>query len=282
MHLKSIGFNEYHLKDARDTIHFVSKISGRPVIFLLHGFGVDGINQYYRTAVLLSRDFDVVVPDLFFFGYSSTSDTSYSLDMQVRMIEKIVHSLKIDSHLIFVGNSYGGMVSTLYSRQNKEKVDMLFIYDSPLMFYTIAQADSISKAFGIEGVDKLLCPVTPEELRKSLSFVFYRPPYVPKFILTQMINFPNLNPREKQLKLLFNMDNEAKRYNHFEKEQLPDIRILWGANDVFIPPSVAYALKEYWHLPDEHLYLFPKSSHVANFEHPRKFSKVVKSMILLR
>jgi len=278
--LKRNGFHEYNISDSISNIHYLAKIEGKPLMIMLHQFSADGIAQWSITARSLSKNFDIIIPDLYYFGKSNRFDSNYSISVQLALIDSIVNKHHLDRTFILLGCSYGGIVSTLYAIDNKEKVEKLFIYSSPVMFFDMSKSDSIAVLAGASSTFNLLCPQTPKEMKTSLSVEFYRPPPIPVFIRKQMIDKlikPNIYAK---LQLLENLNQVSSQYNTIEKEQLPQTYLIWGENDPFIPLDVCYLMKGHWHIPDEKVAIFKNSAHASNLEHNKKFVKTINNFLL--
>gem|GEM_PF-1906558 len=273
------GFKSIILQDSHYSIHYFAHQHGKPPIIMLHQFSADGLTQWTNTAIRLSKNYDIIIPDLFYFGKSYRTDSNCTIYTQLDLLDKVINDCNINKAVMLLGSSYGGIVATLYSINNKENISKLFIYDSPIMFFDVKKSDSIARIIGANSTLKLLCPSTPDELKISLKAEFYRPPPIPVFIRKQMIEKMVIPNYYEKSQLLLNLTEISNNYSLIQKNQLPDTYLLWGNNDLFIPVDVCFALKNYWNLTDNQVYIFRKSAHAANLEHNRKFTKVIKTMI---
>jgi len=254
----------------------MSKISGKPILIFVHQFSANGLNQWYNVAKKLSKDFDIIIPDLYYFGNSTRTDSICTLETQIDLIEKLIESIYESKKINLIGSSYGGIVSTAYSLRHPEKIDKLFISDSPILFFSLQKADSIARSLGSESTFELLCPQTAKQMKNSLKVEFDQPPPLPKFIRRQMVEVLILPNLEQKQQLLEELEISSRQFADIQISSLPETYLLWGEKDIFIPVQICHAIKRYWRLSDDHVFVFKNSGHAPNLEHPVKFAKVMK------
>jgi len=89
--------------------------SGGPPILLLHGWPQTS-HAWRRVAGLLSSAYDVVVPDLPGFGYTSKPDAGVDKKTVARRLREFAHGLGL-SRVALAGHDLGGHVAYAYPSQ---------------------------------------------------------------------------------------------------------------------------------------------------------------------
>lgn len=258
------------------SVHASNK--GRQKILLLHGYGASGIGQYYRSAITLNEEYDLILPDLLYCGKSrgDLSEQSFTIEAQVEHVKLILDSLNIREPMLLIGNSYGGIVAAYFAEEYPELVNKLVIYDSPVNEYRLSYADSLAHSLDVPSVLELLSPTTIAENRKSLDVVFYDQPYIPRFLRRQMVKYGSIPSRPFQLKLLKHLMDHEKEYNdHFFKWKMP-VYLCWGEHDVLIPMQTCRAIMNRYGIADSQLHIFRDAAHAVNVENPNEFVEYVK------
>ncbi len=255
--------------------------NNKPKVMFLHGYGASGINQYYRTALELSKDYDVILPDLLYCGRShgDSNEFSYTIPAQVKHIEILLEKLNIREPMLVVGNSYGGIVASYFAEKNPELVKTLVVYDSPINCYTSAYADSLARSMGVPSVKELLSPTNVFENKKSLDIVFHKQPYIPGFLRHQMVKYGSMVTRENQIKLLeYLISKEEQMNKHYFNWKIP-VHLAWGEFDMLIPMSTCEQLAERYKISQERIHIFKNAAHAANVEFPKEFIGYVRGLM---
>ncbi len=273
------GFKFYDL-NYNGNRRWYYKISNKSqTIILLHGFGADGITQWFKTAKLLSRNYNVIVPDLLNHGKSFDSVKDYSILAQAEYVNQIIDTLKIATSVSVLGNSYGGLVATEFSYLYPAKTNKLILNDAVNRFFSQEMADSVAQSMGYKKVIQVLSPINITDLKKTLGVIYYRKPYIPRFILKQLLG-PTFNDRQvtNQKILQHLIDNESYYQNRnysFNKNTY----LIWGSNDRLIPVFTAKRFLNYYKLDTSQLYVISKSAHAPNMEHPKEFCKIINEIL---
>ena len=103
--------------------------SGTPVL-MIHGFGADAQYLWYDQVGAFTDDYQVITPDLVYFGGSTSDKNDFSIDFQVETVVQLMDHLKIDK-LHCMGVSYGGLVAFKLANDYPDRVMKLVIVDSP-------------------------------------------------------------------------------------------------------------------------------------------------------
>jgi pimeloyl-ACP methyl ester carboxylesterase len=101
-----------------------------PAMILIHGFCASSFIWADVIEPLAAEGFRVIVPDLIGFGFSEKpSWASYTIEMQARMIVRLMDSLGLDRATL-VGSSYGGAVAATVALDYPDRVDRLVMLDA--------------------------------------------------------------------------------------------------------------------------------------------------------
>ena len=170
----------------------------RPVLVLLHGFGPPATWQWRRQVIPLSRRFRLVVPDLLFFGGSSTSAAArVSEAHQAEAVAKLVAAVVPPgvARVSVAGTSYGGFVAYHVARLlGPGAVERVVIASSDLL-----KADADDRALlrrgGAERVEDVMLPRSPERMRRLLQLAYHRPRrFTPGFVLRDLVQVRRIFP----------------------------------------------------------------------------------------
>jgi abhydrolase domain-containing protein 6 len=259
--------------------HLFHTQNGKEPIVLLHGYGASGIGQYFKTALALKEEYEIILPDLLHNGMSKSTNDNYSIDAQVEHLALVLDSFKVKRPITLIGNSYGGIVAAYFAEKYPDRVKQLVIYDSPINFYTLAYADSLSKSLGVSSIYNVLSPTTIYENKVSLGLVFFDQPYIPRFLRRQMVKYGSLPVRDEQTRLLDYLLEREKEFNdHFFQWKMP-VYVIWGDHDILIPMSTANAIVERYNIPENRFRIFRNAAHAVNVEHADEFISFIREIM---
>lgn len=193
------------------TIHcWVPTKITKPPLVLIHGFAAEGGVTWQFQVGALSKHYAVYVPDMLFFGKSTTVRTERSENFQAECLMKMLSKLGVDS-CAMVGFSYGGMVAFKMAEFYPELVNCLVISGS-----VIAMTDSISQAslnrLGFSSSAELLLPTSVRGLKALFSVACYKKIWFPDFLYNDFLEvmFNNREERGELLTALVESNKEAQ------------------------------------------------------------------------
>lgn len=180
--------------DAQTTIHCwipqttTTNFPPKPPLVLIHGFGPSAVWQWRYQVRSLSPYFDLYVPDLVFFGGSSTTSIERSELFQAASVAKMLEKLRVERYSV-VGTSYGGFVAYNLARMCGERVEKVVIASSAVCRRRRDNVELLEKA-GVETITDLMLPQRAKQLRTLIGLSVYRPPSVlmPDCLLNDVIN----------------------------------------------------------------------------------------------
>ena len=228
--------------------------SGKPII-LLHGL-MGGVENFGEMVDFISTKYKVYGIDLKLF------EGRKLLKVSVKALSDYLYDFM--SHLgiesaVLIGNSMGGHIGLIFTRDHPEKVDALILTGSSGLF-----EESMGNSFPRRG-DK-------NYIRKKTEEVFYDPKVATEELIDKV--FEIANNRVSVLKLI-GYAKSAIRHNM--AKDIANIKqptcLIWGAEDKVTPPHVAEEFHKL--LPNSELNWIPLCGHAAMWEHPKRFSEIV-------
>ena len=226
---------------------------GKPII-LLHGL-MGGVENFGEMVDFISEEYKVYGLDLKLFEGSILKVSVKSLS---DYLYDFMNHLGLSS-AILLGNSMGGHIALIFSKEHPEMVDGMVLTGSSGL-YESAMGDSFPRRG-----DK-------DYIRTKTEEVFYDPKVATDELVDRV--FEIANNRVSILRLL-GYAKSAIRHNM--AEDLPDFKmpvcLIWGEHDKVTPPNVANEFHKL--LPNSELYWMALCGHAAMWEHPEEFSKIV-------
>lgn len=256
-------------------LYFNNKPS-KPYLLLLHGMGVDAKTNWYKQVAYLSKYYNLLMPDLIFFGRSQSKAGDYSVEFQVRQIHEALTSLGIPMKKINVmGFSYGGLVTALYNQFYPEEVDKLIIIDGPVKFFSVKMADSLASVAGVKSMTNIIIPQTLHDFDAMQRAVISKNFPATKNLKKQLIAVyftPTLDARSRQMSYL--SSNQAKYQAYDYNLSTTSTLLIWGKKDGVIPLSVGEKLHAAFPNTTT-LLVFKKAKHDCHFRYSKKLNRGV-------
>ncbi|KAJ0987503.1 hypothetical protein J5N97_005859 [Dioscorea zingiberensis] len=252
----------------------------KPVVLLIHGFGPLSTWQWRYQIRPLSRHFDLVIPDLLFFGGSSTRSAARSEAFQAESLARLMDTI-LSPGLRFdvVGTSYGGFVAYHMAKAcGPEKVRRVVIASSDLLKRE-ADDRALAERGGVNHVSDLMLPKGTAEIRRLIALAVHRQPkFLPEFLLRDvMLKLFHVNvARKMELMAGVTLADETK----FQLTPLPqEVLIIWGQNDRIFPLEKAFEMRKLLG-EDVKLVNLKNTGHIPQMEDPQKFNEVLLDFLL--
>lgn len=258
--------------DGNHIFYYDNEQENKPILLLVHGFGADGKLSWKKQMNYFEKDYRVIIPDLLWFG-KSNSEQSATLNTQIKALSQLIDQLSLNE-VNLVGISYGGFICLGYAQNKYKKLKTLTIVDSPGANISDKELNAFCKRVGVEKIEDAFVPQTEEEVKRMLSFSFYKPPFVPKFIRKQCIGiYLSKNPKE-QRELLRDLPHHRE---DFRTVNIPiPTLILWGKEDQLFFPSNGKELQK--QLGGQFV-VVSKAGHVLPIEQKRAFNKALEEFL---
>ncbi|CAL5085562.1 unnamed protein product [Urochloa decumbens] len=265
----------------------------RPVLVLLHGFGPPATWQWRRQVGPLSRRFRLIVPDLLFFGGSSTSGSGpgaaaarVSEAQQAEAVAKLVAAVVpppagagAAARVSVAGTSYGRFVAYHVARLlGPGAVERVVIASSDLL-----KADADDRALlrrgGAERVEDVMLPRSPERMRRLLRLAYHRPrQFTPGFVLRDLVQYLYSDKVEEKKELIkgITLGNKDK----FQLTPLPqEVLVLWGEHDQIFPIEKAFEVARKLGA-NARLEVIKDTGHMPQEEDPKRFNEAILNFLL--
>ena len=231
---------------------------GSPMI-ILHGL-MGGLSNFDNVAQFFpEKGYKVIIPELPLFELPllKTNVNSFA-----KYLKEFITYKKLDN-VILLGNSLGGHIGLLYTKQYPKNVKALVITGSSGL-YESAMGESYPKRG-----DRNYIKAKTED-------VFYDPAVATPELVDEV--FETVNDRVKLIRTLA-IAKSAIRHNM--GKDLPKMNtptcIIWGENDAVTPPKVGTEFHE--KLPDSDLFWIKKCGHAAMMEHPDTFNEILMAWL---
>ncbi len=232
-----------------------------PPLILLHGlFGA--LSNFKEVVDFFSSRYTVYIPML----------PIYTLPVLSTSVKNIAGYLSdfIDHKKLgkvnLLGNSLGGHVALVYTRDHNERVNSLILTGSSGLY---------ENAFGASFPRR----EDKDFIKKKVELTFYDPKHATDELVDECYEI--VNDRNRLLRILA-IAKSAIRHNM--TKDLADMNmpvcLIWGKNDTITPPDVAEEFHS--HLSDSELFWIDECGHAAMMEHPGKFNQILDAWLQKR
>ncbi len=264
------------IKTSNAVIHLhYSKDNTKPYLLMLHGMGANARTNWGSQVKTLSKHFNLILPDLIYFGESTSESNNYSIELQVEQIHEALVKLGVTSKINVMGFSYGGLTAAMYNQLHHEDIIKLIIIDGPVKFYSGQLADSLANLVGVKTIKNVIVPPTISDFDGMKKAVMSRGFPATKKLKRKIIRYffmPTKTIRDAQMDYLFERQSIYQGYD-YNIDKTPTL-LIWGAKDGAVPVSVANNLHKAFPNTTQ-LLIFPKAKHDAHFRDSKKVNKAV-------
>lgn len=260
--------------DAR--IHFYySNEQDKEYLLLLHGMGVDAKSNWFRQVAYLSKHYNLILPDLIYFGRSTSGITDYSVEFQVNQIHDAMRLLGINGKINVMGFSYGGLAAAVFNELYPWDVDKLIIVDGPVKFYSSEIADSLAKSCNVESMTQIIVPQNVGDFNAMKKAVISKRIPFTRGLKKKIVRYyfvPTAATRMRQINYMVEHQADYQAYD-YNFDKTPTL-LLWGGKDGVIPAYVGQKIHARFPETTE-LYIYKKAKHDTHFRCARKLNKRV-------
>lgn len=232
-----------------------------PVMILLHGlFGA--LSNFREVVDHFSPNYKVVIPMLPLYDLPIIDTSAKRI---AKFLDKFV-TFKGYKEVYLVGNSLGGHVALIYTRNHPEMVKALILTASSGLY---------ENAFGSSFPRR----EDKEFIRNKVALTFYDPKHATDELVEEC--FEIVNDRNRVIRILA-IAKSAIRHNmakDLPKMTMPAC-LIWGKNDTITPPAVAEEFHE--KLPDSELFWIDECGHAPMMEHPATFNRILTEWLQKR
>lgn len=245
----------------------------RTPLLILHGFGAGATVQFDKQLGAFSKHFDLYIPDLILFGASTTSGPERSEAFQARCALQLMRHFGVEEFDL-MGYSYGGSVAYKLAVTSPPAVRRLVLMASGIVSTKADMQQSMEK-MGVRGMADMQ-PRDVEGVRRMLRLAYHKPPWVPSFILREVLKgmfSEESSGRSQELAGEF----RAKMDGH-SPEEIPrvtqDTLLIFGEFDPLMSLEVAQRLKD--HIgANAKLVVIEQTAHMPQAEQPKEVNRAV-------
>ncbi|KAL7199819.1 hypothetical protein ACSBR2_022010 [Camellia fascicularis] len=255
----------------------------KPTLLLIHGFGANAMWQYSDLLRHFVPRYNVYVPDLLFFGRSSTGRPERDEAFQARCLMRLMEahgavSVAEKKKMSLVGISYGGFVGYSMAVQFPEAVERIVLCCTGVCLEEKDVESGLFKVADLDEAASILMPQTVDKLRELMKLSYVKPPRgVPSYILSDFIQVMCTDHLKEKRELIEEILKDRKLSN------IPKINqrtlIIWGEQDQIFPLELGHRLKS--HVGENaELVIIKNGGHAVNLERPKEFTKHLKTFLL--
>uniref|UniRef100_A0A7C8YQL5 AB hydrolase-1 domain-containing protein n=1 Tax=Opuntia streptacantha TaxID=393608 RepID=A0A7C8YQL5_OPUST len=245
----------------------------KPAVVLIHGFAAEGIVTWQFQVGALTKKYAVYVPDLLFFGGSTTNSSDRSPTFQAECLAAALGKLGV-TRCTLVGFSYGGMVAFKMAEMRPDLVEAMVVSGSIL-----AMTESISEAelnrMGFQSSSDLLLPTSIDGLKTLLKIATHKKLWFPDRMHKDYLKvmFANRKERSELLEALV-IAKQNPDIPYFPQR----IHLLWGESDQIFRTEIAQQMKE--KLGENATYEgIKKAGHLVHLERPCVYNRCLKRFL---
>lgn len=176
------GLMEHYRVLQRARIHFWTGGKDSEHVLLIHGFGHNALLTWNLQAIPLSHDFRLVLPDLLWFGKSTSETRDPTVGFQVKNIMELMDSLSIERFHV-VGISYGGLIAANLANDHPDRILKLVLVNSPATTMRPGDYSDLLKRTGLKHIRDLMFPEDIDGLRRNNRMMYRYPPHLPLLVL---------------------------------------------------------------------------------------------------
>jgi pimeloyl-ACP methyl ester carboxylesterase len=241
--------------------------SGEPVIFL-HGAGAGAVT-WYPTINAISKNFQVIAPDIVGYGESDKPDAPYNRPYFSNWLKDFLKELKISKAHI-VGLSQGGAIALQFAIDNAEMVNKLVLIDAaglgakvsfwPLIgtIWMNSFPSSIANRFNSRYI--LHKPINRDPNHSSYSIA--------------VLKYKGGKNAFKQGRGTAVSKISEELLKQIENETL----IIWGKDDKLFPVEYGEAAAKI--IPNAKLHIIQNAGHLSLMDQPEIFNKTLDDFLL--
>ena len=239
-----------------------------PWAVLLQGFGGDGPTTWAPQMVALSKEFRVVVPDILWFGGSSSS-VAPTLASEAKGMTQALDAVGVGKAHV-AGISYGGFILMELARTDPSRWLSAVVVASPGPPYTDADLAALCRSAGVGSAEELFVPTAPAGAKRLNGMIFFVERNIPDFAWGQIYDTFYAPHRAERLALIRELAANRRNYPKERPEWMPARTLLvWGKDDRIFPVETGERLQKYLLAP---MVVVPNAGHGVTTDAPKPVS----------
>ncbi|MBS1651184.1 MAG: alpha/beta hydrolase [Bacteroidetes bacterium] len=263
------------------TIHITyNQNPNKPDLLLLHGLGLNGLSTWKRQVKILSESYNLIIPDLIYFGKSKSFSQNYTVEFQAQQINEALTQLNFFKKMYVAGYSYGGLTAAMFNQIFHEKVEKLIIIAGPVKFYSSLLADSLAKSVGSPNIYHILVPENIKEFDAMRKAMLSKKMFIPRFIKRKIITEHFMKQKADRHKIIDALLNNEKKYQTLNYNlQNTKTLLIWGNRDGVVPLFTGNSIHNAFPLQTQ-LIILKNIKHDVLFRKSKMVNKYISAFLI--
>ena len=273
--LKAVGFTQLDISLAEGgTLSYWRGGQGQPLL-LIHGFGGSAVTTWKEEMLALSADYDVIAPDLAWFGDSFSAGEA-NLTTETNAIIQLIDELKLNN-INIAGISYGGFVTfnILNSANQNDRINKAIIIASPGPYFSDNDLTALTKRFAVDNPEDFFIPKNSDELRRLFEGIFVEPKMMPDFVADQIYQTYFAAWHKQKIAMIQSLSADRDTLLTAPIATTPTL-LIWGEQDRIFPVEHGIYLSKKIQAP---LVVIPTTGHGVTNEQPEMVVRLIKTFI---
>lgn len=271
-----LGVEEWEYEQD-STVVFWRKIgTGDQKIMLIHGFGPVTELQWKDVVKILHDDFTMYIPDLIYFGKSTSSKNIYDPAFTSEQLYRSLQNKGIEN-IAIAGLSYGGLIAGMMAKNYPEFTYRLILIDALSKFQDTGHTDSLALAMGYANIGEILIPRDGKSLKALFKISFNKKNKYPAWLLEKLAKKLYADQTEEKKRILQYLVAHEAEIQNADLRYDGEVKIIWGEKDLLFPVSIAHELDSYYQ--NSSLSIIPKTGHAAPIDSPKKVAGIIKTFM---
>lgn len=274
--LKSVGFTQHDISlDEGGTLSYWRGGQGQPLL-LIHGFGGNAVTTWKEEMLPLSKDYDVIAPDLAWFGDSFSAGEA-NLTTGTDAILQLIDELQLDN-INIASISYGGFITfnMLNNSPNQDsRINKAIIIASPGPYFNDDDLTALKKRFAVDNAEDFFVPKNSDELRRLFDGIFAEPKMMPDFIADQIYQTYFAAWHKQKNAMIQSLPIDRDILLQAPITSTPTL-LIWGEKDRVFPVEHGMLLSKKIQAP---LVVIPNTGHGVTNEQPEMVVRLIKTFI---
>lgn len=247
----------------------------KPALLLLHGFGAEGTIAWENQVAILSKHFSLYMPDLLFFGRSTTSNEERSELFQAECVYEAMRKVGLQEAMVG-GHSYGGFVAYRMAHLYPSFVRKVVIVSSGVMMNPHSNDQLLEKS-GFTNINDILVPRNVADFKKSLKFAFNDLPWLPNFVYRDLFQSMS-SDRQRRLELIEGLVLGTEKAPPLPRIE-QNVLIIWGDEDQIFNIALGHQLKDFLGAKAE-LATIKGVGHMPPMVKPKEFNRLMLPFLM--
>ncbi|PKH05664.1 alpha/beta fold hydrolase [Moritella sp. Urea-trap-13] len=274
--LKAVGFTQQDISlDEGGTLSYWRGGKGQPLL-LIHGFGGNAITTWKDEMLALSADYDVIAPDLAWFGDSFSAGEA-NLTTGTQAIWQLVNQLQLDN-INIASISYGGFVTFNMmnnSPHENRQINNAIIIASPGPYFSDDDLGALNTRFAVDNPEDFFVPKNSDELRRLFDGTFVEPKMMPDFVADQIYQTYFAAWHKQKVAMIQSLPADRNALLQAPLSSTPTL-LIWGEKDRIFPIEDGIYLSKKIQAP---LVIIPNTGHGVTNEQSEIVVRLIKTFI---